>query len=90
MVLPLVDHQTALRIAEVARSRVAESVVRSGETQFRVTMSFGVATVPDDAKNVRDLIHTADLAVYQAKASGRNCVRSYRHELADACAASMQ
>lgn len=88
MVLPQVDHAGALRIAELARARVAESTIRSGETQFRVTMSFGVATVPDDALNVRDLIHTADLAVYQAKASGRNCVCSYRKEVKEACAAS--
>ncbi|HWI64945.1 MAG TPA: diguanylate cyclase [Symbiobacteriaceae bacterium] len=88
MVLPQVDHAGALRIAELARARVAESTIHSGETQFRVTMSFGVATVPDDALNVRDLIHTADLAVYQAKASGRNCVCSYRKEVKEACAAS--
>jgi len=88
MVLPQVDQQSALRIAEMARTRVAQSSIQSGDRQFRVTMSFGVATVPDDAQNVRDLIHSADLAVYQAKASGRNCVCAYRKEVKEACAAS--
>lgn len=88
MVLPQVDHATALQVAEIARARVAETTIRAGETQFGVTMSFGVATVPDDARTVRDLIHTADLAVYQAKANGRNCVCSYPKEVKEACAAS--
>lgn len=88
MVLPQVDLAGALRLAETARGRVAESAIRTGDLHFNVTMSFGVAVVPDDATTVRDLVHAADTAVYQAKEGGRNCVRAYRKGESMACAAS--
>jgi diguanylate cyclase (GGDEF)-like protein/putative nucleotidyltransferase with HDIG domain len=41
---------------------------------IHVTMSLGVACFPIDAQAATDLIHLADVAVYQAKLRGRNCV----------------
>jgi diguanylate cyclase (GGDEF)-like protein/putative nucleotidyltransferase with HDIG domain len=41
---------------------------------IHVTMSLGVACFPIDAQTTTDLIHLADVAVYQAKLHGRNCV----------------
>lgn len=41
---------------------------------IQVTMSLGVASFPMDADTTTDLIHLADVAVYQAKLRGRNCV----------------
>jgi diguanylate cyclase (GGDEF)-like protein/putative nucleotidyltransferase with HDIG domain len=41
---------------------------------IHVTMSLGVACFPIDAHTATDLIHLADVAVYQAKLRGRNCV----------------
>ncbi|MDQ3930366.1 MAG: diguanylate cyclase, partial [Chloroflexota bacterium] len=41
---------------------------------LHVTMSIGVACLPIDAHTPTDLIHKADIAVYQAKLNGRNCV----------------
>lgn len=40
----------------------------------QVTASFGLATYPDDAEDVRSLIRQADQALYRAKESGRNKV----------------
>jgi putative nucleotidyltransferase with HDIG domain len=37
-------------------------------------MSLGVASFPIDGRTSTDLIHAADVAVYQAKLRGRNCV----------------
>lgn len=39
-----------------------------------VTMSIGVATGPDHGLELEQLIHQADIALYQAKANGRNQV----------------
>ena len=39
-----------------------------------VTMSLGVASIPEDATNVDDLIVAADKALYEAKRAGRNQV----------------
>jgi diguanylate cyclase (GGDEF)-like protein/putative nucleotidyltransferase with HDIG domain len=41
---------------------------------IHVTMSLGVSCFPIDAHTATDLIHLADVAVYQAKLRGRNCV----------------
>ncbi|MBN2360044.1 MAG: diguanylate cyclase [Deltaproteobacteria bacterium] len=43
----------------------------------RPTVSIGVATVPDDAADRKNLIRAADLALYSAKRFGRNRVVSY-------------
>jgi diguanylate cyclase (GGDEF)-like protein len=39
-----------------------------------VTISLGVATYPNQANNIEDLLQRCDRALYQAKADGRNCV----------------
>jgi diguanylate cyclase (GGDEF)-like protein/putative nucleotidyltransferase with HDIG domain len=41
---------------------------------IHVTMSLGVAAFPSDGRTSTELIHVADVAVYQAKLRGRNCV----------------
>ncbi len=53
-----------------------EFKVPASEAPIRVTMSFGIACYPQDGTSVEQLIHLADLAVYQAKAYGRNSVVS--------------
>ena len=41
-----------------------------------VTISLGVAVgVPDTTQSAREFVHKADMALYEAKASGRNCIR---------------
>ncbi|THB65335.1 MAG: EAL domain-containing protein [Gammaproteobacteria bacterium] len=38
-----------------------------------VTASIGISLVPDHGKSVEEIIANADIAMYQAKESGRNC-----------------
>jgi diguanylate cyclase (GGDEF)-like protein/PAS domain S-box-containing protein len=42
-----------------------------------VTASFGLAVMPDNGQTPRELILSADAALYQAKRDGRNCVTAY-------------
>ncbi len=42
------------------------------EHVLKVTCSIGVATYPDDAKDIKGLMTNADIAMYNSKGSGRN------------------
>lgn len=50
----------------------------------RITISIGVASFPDDARDPIELIEQADTALYRAKRSGRNRVCAYRSSLSAA------
>jgi|GEM_PF-3199197 len=76
-VLPDTDAKGAKLIAENLRSAIAIAAIahETSEVADFVTMSFGVATVqPRNDKAPLELIETADQALYQAKADGRNRV----------------
>jgi diguanylate cyclase (GGDEF)-like protein len=45
------------------------------------TTSIGTAVAPEDGATPERLLKSADLALYQAKADGRNCVRRFRPEM---------
>lgn len=74
----------AQEVAERLRQCIAGSplVLPDGE-QISITASFGVAQLYDDEQSVEPLLHRVDLALYQSKHDGRNCVRwsssSMRH-----------
>jgi diguanylate cyclase (GGDEF)-like protein len=47
------------------------------QTQFCVTASIGIALYPTDSTDHSELIRNADIAMYQAKAAGRNSYRFF-------------
>ena len=64
IILPQADKKAATIIAE--RLRVQLSLY------LPTTVSIGIATLPDDASEVEQLIEKADGALYQAKKTGKN------------------
>ena len=48
---------------------------------FSATVSVGVALAPADGTNPERLLKSADLALYKAKADGRNCIRFFLAEM---------
>jgi diguanylate cyclase (GGDEF)-like protein len=56
----------------------AQSILMEIETLMpsgiRVTSSLGIAVLSDQYTQLEELIHQADMALYKAKANGRNCV----------------
>ena len=52
-----------------------------GDHELEATVSIGIATCPEDAENVIDLIRDADAAMYHAKRAGRNCHVFYAPEM---------
>jgi diguanylate cyclase (GGDEF)-like protein/PAS domain S-box-containing protein len=75
-----------IRQTEVAKS-VAERLLHSFNKPFEfdglkiaITASIGVAIFADDGPDADTLIKNADIAMYHAKDSGRNCFHQYTHE----------
>ena len=79
IVLPGVDAGKSMEIAERLRSLVAATFSRSRSDLLDrpVTMSFGVSTLDNGTTDPAQLVDQADKALYEAKNSGRNCVRRW-------------
>ncbi len=51
------------------------------EHTITATVSVGIALAPDDGTDPERLLKSADLALYRAKAEGRNCIRFFQPEM---------
>jgi diguanylate cyclase (GGDEF)-like protein len=71
---PGVPKSQAMALAESLRQTVESHAFAHGAKQpgGRVTLSGGVAAFPEDSRTSVDLIRSADQALYEAKAAGRN------------------
>lgn len=76
IVLPeITQPKDAARVAEKIL-RAMEQPVQIGENRLYITTSIGIATLPtDDSEDTRELMKKADMAMYAAKAAGRNNYR---------------
>jgi diguanylate cyclase (GGDEF)-like protein len=72
IVMPETDAAGALVIAERIRERVGRIVFETEQGSLRVTLSLGIATLPEDATRKAELVERADGALYHAKRHGRN------------------
>ncbi|QJD83500.1 sensor domain-containing diguanylate cyclase [Cohnella herbarum] len=68
--LPLLGLEQTERVAERIRQRV------EGETKPQVTVSCGISEwrIADEKISVESLFYKADMALYEAKHHGRNCI----------------
>lgn len=75
IVLPGFDRSRAVARADELRETMANEVylARQG-INIRLTASFGVATHPEDARNITDLLALADKAMFRIKFMGKNAV----------------
>lgn len=51
------------------------------DADYYCTMSMGIVTFPEDGDNVQELIKKADIAMYEAKKTGKNRVATYNDHL---------
>ena len=73
IILPETNFECAMAVAERVRAAVESGAV----DDKRVTISIGVATYPWIMANTpQQFVEAADRALYEAKAAGRNCLRS--------------
>ncbi|MGD1878975.1 MAG: PleD family two-component system response regulator [Kiloniellaceae bacterium] len=78
IVMPDADIEVAVAVAERVRGLVADQkfTVSGNAEPLTVTISVGVATTREPTETTEAMIGRADEALYRAKDSGRNCVRS--------------
>ena len=77
IVLPDIEElSTAAAIAERAIAAVARTIIIDGQT-VRIGASIGIALSGRHGADADTLFANADLALYRAKAEGRNCLRLY-------------
>jgi diguanylate cyclase (GGDEF)-like protein len=82
MILFDIQPEDAIIVADRVRQKISEARIRFGQQSFRITMSFGIATMyPDHEITKEDLLNRADQALYRAKSAGRNCCRIYQQRL---------
>ncbi|TCS43126.1 EAL domain-containing protein [Reinekea marinisedimentorum] len=73
---------------ELCASSVAQRILDSlqqefiiGEHRVNITASIGIAIYPDNGDSVEELVKNADIAMYHAKASGKNNYKYFNEEL---------
>ncbi|GAB3275746.1 GGDEF domain-containing protein [Actinocorallia lasiicapitis] len=74
VLLPGADTVEACRVAERLRARVRRLAVPAEDSTVTVTISVGVALYRTHGQDLIELLASADLALYRAKASGRDRV----------------
>jgi len=73
LVLPDTGGEGAYAVGERIRERMAAHKFLAGDgLDIHLTASLGVATLPDAAASVEELVQAADMAMYHVKESGKN------------------
>lgn len=76
VILPETGEDEAKVVAERIRDAVAKCKFTSDTNKVigPITITIGLSTLPQTATNKRDLLRTADFALYQGKSAGKNRV----------------
>jgi len=89
MLPEVTDPDSIKRIAASIVERVSAPIM-AGNHELHVTPSVGVSVFPTDGQDVHTLLRHADMAMYQAKASGRRCFRVFSNAMERAAAEKLE
>ena len=77
LVLPDTGGEGAFAVGERIRERIAAFHFLSADRlDIHLTVSVGVATLPDVAASAEELVQAADEAMYRVKDSGKNGIQA--------------
>jgi len=78
IVFPETKKEDAIKVCEKLREKIEKYKFpyEKNQPNGTLTVSFGIATFPDDASTPEDLLKKADFALYKAKEMGKNKVVS--------------
>jgi diguanylate cyclase (GGDEF)-like protein len=83
LVLPELDKQQALAMAETVRKRIKETIyLQNAGLEVRISSSLGVSTFPDDADTLSGLLALADQAMFSVKERGKDSVCGISYKVA--------
>ena len=74
VILPGLDAEHARARAEEIRRMIRSLAIRYRGATHAITVSIGVALYPKHGSTIEHVLKAADLALYRAKAAGRDCV----------------
>lgn len=75
IVLPGQDKKAALAKVELIRAALTGgSFLAQDGHDVKVSASFGIANYPEDAANLKELLHRADVSMYTSKGRGKNTI----------------
>jgi diguanylate cyclase (GGDEF)-like protein len=81
LVLPDTGSEGAAAVGDRIRERIAaHAFLEDAGLNIHLTLSVGVATLPDVAASAEELVRSADTAMYQVKGSGKNGIFIARGE----------
>ncbi|MBF0592956.1 MAG: diguanylate cyclase [Nitrospirae bacterium] len=79
IVVPDMPEDELILFCQQIRASVEETTIHHDGIDIRVTLSMGVAPYREDMKDYLQVVHEADIALYQSKKLGRNRVTPYSH-----------
>lgn len=78
VLLPNTPQEGGQEVAEKLRLAIAHQVVDFKDQRIRLTASFGVASLDASTRDTASLLESADKALYESKAAGRNRISVWR------------
>lgn len=75
------DEKGVQKVAEKIRLSFMDKEINAGKTIIHKTMSIGTSMFPKDNKDLNNCIKNSDIALYEAKARGRNQVVAFSENL---------
>ena len=69
--MPETEKSMANILAERLQKKFSQDYFIDNEFQIKISLSIGIASFPNDAKNADELMHIADLALYRVKEEKR-------------------
>jgi len=72
IILPEINASGAIEVAKKVLDQLGQAQLTINNRTHKISASIGIALFPEHGANIHDLLAAADLAMYQAKAMGRN------------------
>jgi diguanylate cyclase (GGDEF)-like protein/PAS domain S-box-containing protein len=80
VILPEINADGAIEVAKKILTNISSLSLTYADRNHKVSASIGIALFPEHGDNVHDLLAAADLAMYQAKDTGRNAWHLFSKE----------